>query len=479
MGAQKNNPFSAMTAGESGDHTGGYGVTQTNGKYQSVPQIDPSQALAYYQQAGTVQSQDIAAGNTAYQAALKQAAGEMQEGYNAANETLSPLSTASNQALTLFQQMLGITPANPTQGFGADLLKIDPTLTNTANLISQANAATDPIQRAALSQQVQQQLTAAGNTGVNAANPAITALGPNWTTQNPGPGLTYLPQQTIHGQTSGGVDVPTEAHNAGGSSAANSPAPAAPILAQNQASWETASGADQQALTSAQTQQGELGALSGQWNNTYNTATPPQAFTGQQVAQQIQSIPGYQFQLDQGNQQILRNQAAVGNLGTGNTQVALANYGQGLASNYYNSYMGGLAQLINTGVPATQQIASNQANEGGYLSNLTQLGGQANYDSSSAQGAAMANSLNNMGQTSYNAAALNASLQFQAFALNQNSQNQAASSAAGLAGQAIQAQQQNASGAGFYQGMNAQVAQSQNYINSGSGGSVSTNGGAV
>ncbi len=487
MGAQANNPFSKMTAGQGGDGTGGYGVTQTNGKYQSVPQIDPTAALNYYHQAGQVQSQSIAQGNTAYQGALQQAASQIIGGYTAADETLMPLSSASSQALTLFQQMLGITPAAPTANFSNDLLNIDPTLTSTAQLISQANAATDPTQRAVLSQQVQTSLANAGSTGVTAAQSALTALGPDWTSTNPGPGLVVdsAGQLTTGNPTTGletGQSTPGGWVNVSAKQAAGgfNPGTVQNMLEQNQADWQNKNDTLTQALTAAQARQQTLSQFAGSFNQGYSTAAPPQGFTGQQVNQQIANTPGYQFQLDQGNQQILRNQAAVGNLGTGNTQIALANYGQGLAQNYYNSYMGSLSQLINTGTPATQQLSSNQANEGGYLSNLTQLGGQASYNAASAEGTALANALNNQGNTAYNAAALNTQLQFDAYAMNQHSADQAASSAAGMAGAALQSSQANASGAGFYQGMNAQVAAAQNYMasdTSGGSGNVSSDSG--
>ena len=49
--------------------------------------------------------------------------------------------------------------------------------------------------------------------------------------------------------------------------------------------------------------------------------------------------PGYQFRLDQGNQNILANQAATGNLASGRTLKALQDYGQDYASYEYDKFL--------------------------------------------------------------------------------------------------------------------------------------------
>jgi len=75
-------------------------------------------------------------------------------------------------------------------------------------------------------------------------------------------------------------------------------------------------------------------------------------------SQQIQSLPGYQFQLGQGVQAIDRSAASQGLLNSGATGKALAQYGQGLAQNYSQQYVSGLQDLANRGEGATQSTAA-------------------------------------------------------------------------------------------------------------------------
>lgn len=99
--------------------------------------------------------------------------------------------------------------------------------------------------------------------------------------------------------------------------------------------------------------------------------TPDPAATGAADTQLIQSLPGYQFNLQQGNQTVQRNLAANGLLDSGAAQKALTQYGQGYAMNASNQYLNGLQSLAglgqtsaaNTGAAgmnAANQIGSNQ-----------------------------------------------------------------------------------------------------------------------
>lgn len=61
---------------------------------------------------------------------------------------------------------------------------------------------------------------------------------------------------------------------------------------------------------------------------------------------------GYQFQMDQGTGAINDNAASRGLLQSGSTAKALQGYGQGLASNTFNSYISNLMGLGNQGIAA-------------------------------------------------------------------------------------------------------------------------------
>jgi hypothetical protein len=80
----------------------------------------------------------------------------------------------------------------------------------------------------------------------------------------------------------------------------------------------------------------------------------------------LQGMPGYQATLDIGNQNVLRNQASTGTLGSGATDVALQNLGQQTAQQASEALMARLAGVAGGG----QQAATQAGNWG------TGLGGQ-------------------------------------------------------------------------------------------------------
>jgi len=78
----------------------------------------------------------------------------------------------------------------------------------------------------------------------------------------------------------------------------------------------------------------------------------------------LQNSPGYQFTLDQGSQNVMRNAAQTGTLNSGATLNALQQQGQGAAQQNYNSYVSQLQPYLS---------ASNAA-AGGINSTMTGLG---------------------------------------------------------------------------------------------------------
>lgn len=101
----------------------------------------------------------------------------------------------------------------------------------------------------------------------------------------------------------------------------------------------------------------------------------------------LSNLPGYQFQLQQGQQAAERNLASRGLLNSGAAAKALTQYGQGLASDYTQQYVGGLQSLAGLGQNANQSTgalganAANQIGSGlGYAGNASAAGaaGQAN-----------------------------------------------------------------------------------------------------
>lgn len=68
------------------------------------------------------------------------------------------------------------------------------------------------------------------------------------------------------------------------------------------------------------------------------------------TAQQAQQTPGYQFELQQGENAVQNSAAARGNLLSGNTLAAEQQYGQGLASTNYQQAYNNALQTYNTNV---------------------------------------------------------------------------------------------------------------------------------
>lgn len=124
----------------------------------------------------------------------------------------------------------------------------------------------------------------------------------------------------------------------------------------------------------------------------------------------FQAGPGYQWQLDQGNQAINRRRAAAGMLDSGNADIDAINYGQGLANQAYTGWQNTLAGFINPELSATSGAATGRAGIGrdiagvygadqnarlGLESGITQ--GQAGVNTArAANDVALANSLANL-----------------------------------------------------------------------------------
>jgi hypothetical protein len=101
--------------------------------------------------------------------------------------------------------------------------------------------------------------------------------------------------------------------------------------------------------------------------NADGTTAPGNPNAGAADTSLIESLPGYQFNLQQGQQATERNLAANGMLGSGAAQKALTQYGQGYAQNAAaTSYLNGLQSLAGIGqtsVQATGAAGTNAANQ--------------------------------------------------------------------------------------------------------------------
>ncbi|TVR08172.1 MAG: hypothetical protein EA385_10660 [Salinarimonadaceae bacterium] len=80
----------------------------------------------------------------------------------------------------------------------------------------------------------------------------------------------------------------------------------------------------------------------------------------QQAVNAFQTGPGFQFAMDQGQQAGLRAASAGGMLNSGNTQMALTRFGQGLANQAYGGWQDRLAGLGQMGMQAGDAMGANR-----------------------------------------------------------------------------------------------------------------------
>lgn len=138
------------------------------------------------------------------------------------------------------------------------------------------------------------------------------------------------------------------------------------------------------------------GSAVGALSNYYglpgaNGVTPNPATTAANDNALIQNLPGYQFNLQQGNQAVQRNLAANGLLDSGAAQKALTQYGQGAATSATGQYLNGLQSLAGLG----QTSAGQTGQVGAYTG--AQVGSNQIY-SGNAQASGYANQSNAINQ---------------------------------------------------------------------------------
>lgn len=109
-------------------------------------------------------------------------------------------------------------------------------------------------------------------------------------------------------------------------------------------------------------------------------------YSQEEVSDKLSQTPGYQFQVDQGTKAIERQGAAKGMLGSGNTLLALQDYGQKQAMGYFQGYLQNLNQVTESGKAATMSIANNEVGMGQFDSQKEQMIGTARRETEVASG---------------------------------------------------------------------------------------------
>lgn len=108
--------------------------------------------------------------------------------------------------------------------------------------------------------------------------------------------------------------------------------------------------------------------------------TGQQATAGQQPIDYnkiLSNLPGYQFQLSQGENAVQSNLAARGLLQSGAAGKALTQYGQGVASDYATQYIAGLQSMAGLGQTSAAQTGALGANAANQIGGNMLYGGNA------------------------------------------------------------------------------------------------------
>lgn len=120
----------------------------------------------------------------------------------------------------------------------------------------------------------------------------------------------------------------------------------------------------------------------------------------------LAKIPGYEFTVNQGIENIDRNQAAKGALNSGNTDVAIADYVTGKANQNYQDYVKNLLPFLSGQITTGGQIAGLYQNLGGIQNQNANKLADIDYGTEAGIGNAQANA--RLGQAQAGANALDA-----------------------------------------------------------------------
>lgn len=129
-------------------------------------------------------------------------------------------------------------------------------------------------------------------------------------------------------------------------------------------------------------QYSNLQDIYNQQQTTYNNELPiaqnyaeKGTATSADISDVVQNLPGYQFQMQQGINGIQNAASASGMLNSGALLQQLDQFGQGVASSFYNNYMSQLQGLAGLGSGASAQQAAGAATAGqGVASQFSALG---------------------------------------------------------------------------------------------------------
>lgn len=429
----------------------------------SVVQMDPKPALEFFKKAADTYSTNAQQGLGYYNQALAAAQQQMTAGYSAANKTLQPISRAGTVATNQYLRMLGLDAPSPTEEYADKFREFGGEYGQIANQMKAAERLKDPAERAAakqalteqfstLQQKQQQDFAAQKANALAQYNPdniafnARNAAGQFYDMDKASPDRNQIVKDAVAWQSA----LPNSqklSYNP------NDPLNIEAYYKAKLSNEYTANINNVNNQYATNTKGNNSQQLFESYIGNYQDKPDYLGYTGDEVNAQLEKTPGYQFSLKQGNSAIERSQAAKGMFNSGNTLKAMDDYSQGLAQQTYQQYMNNLLGIANTGINATGQISTNQANLGIGQANLTMGGGQAALNTFTGIGQAYYNALSNQGNTYTQIQQGNMAAQNQAIlgAYDQSNANARAGMGAGvgLAGQAYQQQQGQQAVQGF------------------------------
>lgn len=400
------------------------------GQQQSISdQIQP--ALDFYQKAIDSYNSSAQTGLNYYQGALNNAYAALTNTSNTAASYLQPISAAGNAAMEQYQRMLGLDVQSATRNAATNYQSLFGNAGNNADIIKQLNnaeAIRDPAERAAARAAIQSSITsqqqtlqsnnlvqaqAAYNALVKQGAPTAAPIGNTYSTS-----VAFSPTTGYHHTNSSNNEVGNYISSIdGGMGKFNAWVQAnSSTIGAGPGDLSRAQQVYAQQLYNTQVQnynqqledaQGNINKVQSDISNldkfsqsyaTNYTDEGKFGYTGDQIADQLASTPGYQWQLGQGTQAISRTQAAKGMANSANTQLAINDYAQGLASNTYNSYMSNLMQQAGLGSQATTNMANIATNLGTQWAGLAQSQGNAYLSTYLAMGQNSSNQYGNMAQ---------------------------------------------------------------------------------
>lgn len=330
-----------------------------------VSQVSPSASL----QAG---QDEVNAANEASQDAAQSigaAINSINAQYQTATAALQPAQQVGVQALDKLNQYLQLNPYNPGS---APVAPTAPTLAS---------------EEAGITQQDIYQYIAQNSSSENANSSGQTFGNMIYT----GVGQNVLPTDSSSGDTGYGQVSGPEGWL---DSEANT-TPLGSIITQTLAQKQLDNpnsisnlvyGVDQQAY---QTQMNQYTPA----ENYYQQYSAEGPLSSTQIANNIENLPGYQAQLQQGTQEINADAAAKGYLGSGQMLKELDQFGQNTFSQFYGNTLSQLAGLAGAGQSAATSLASEATNQGNSLANLFTTLGNDQGNAALAAGSAEAQAL--------------------------------------------------------------------------------------